>query len=106
MQIFLTVEQVAELLNVRPSWIYARTCDGALRGTGRGRRGPRGAKWQSPVERFERMPHYKCGKLLRFDRDEVLAWFARMHRNGFEPSGTKPEGSFQAADSKEAILTR
>jgi hypothetical protein len=29
----LTVEQVAELLNVKPSWIYMRTCDGALRGT-------------------------------------------------------------------------
>lgn len=102
----LTVEQVAELLNVRPSWIYARTCDGALRGTGRGRRGSGKQSFPGPVEKFERMPHYKCGKLLRFDRDEVLAWFAKMHRNGDPPSCTQPEEDSQAIDSKEAILAR
>ena len=102
----LTIEQVCELLNVKPSWIYARTCDGALRGTGRGKRGKRGAHWQSPIERFERMPHYKCGKLLRFDRDEVLVWFAKMHRHEFGPSVVKPEESLQRIDYKEAILTR
>lgn len=91
----LTIEQVAELLNVKPSWIYQRTCDGSERGSGRGRRRTKrsGVARPHPSEFVERMPHFKCGRLLRFDRDEVLAWFAGMHRNGLESSGAKPEGA-------------
>jgi hypothetical protein len=98
----LTVEQVAELLNVRPSWIYQRTCDGSERGTGRGRRRSArgGVSRPHPVDMVERMPHFKAGKLLRFDRDEVLAWFAGMHRNGSEPSVNQPEGSSQATENQ------
>jgi len=88
----LTIEQTAELLNVRTSWIYARTCDGALRGTGRGRRASRKAKAapaQAQRQAPERMPHYKLGKLLRFDRDEVLIWFAAMHCDGSDDQHTE-----------------
>jgi len=83
----LTIEQVAEMLNVRPSWIYQRTCDGALRGTGRGRRGkrPRQGVIPHPVDSVERIPHFKAGRLLRFDRDEVLSWFSRLHRGPESP---------------------
>lgn len=104
----LTIEQVAELLNVRPSWIYQRTCDGSERGSGRGRRRTKrgGAARPHPSELVERMPHFKCGRLLRFDRDEVLAWFTRMHRNGPESSVNKPEGALQPTESQAAIEAR
>ena len=45
----LTVEEVAELLGVKRSWIYDRT-------------------------RHEKIPHYHVGKYCRFDWDEVIAW--------------------------------
>lgn len=79
----LTIDQVAELLNVRPSWIYQRTCDGTQRGTGRGRRRTgNGSQFRpNPVDVLDRMPHFKAGRLLGFDRDEVLAWFAKFHRS-------------------------
>ena len=98
----LTVDQVAALLNVRPSWIYQRTCDGSERGTGRGRRRSArgGVSRPHPVDMVERMPHFKAGKLLRFDRDEVLAWFAGMHRNGSKPSVNQPGGSLQSTESQ------
>jgi predicted DNA-binding transcriptional regulator AlpA len=101
----LTIEQVSELLNVRPSWVYARTCDGTLRGTGRGRRASRksrGAR-RSPIETLPRIPHFKAGRLLRFDRDEVLTWFQKMHRSEHEPSSNKPEGGPQAVESSALV---
>lgn len=45
----LTVEEVAEHLNVKKSWIYDRT-------------------------RHEKMPHYHIGKYVRFDLDEIEEW--------------------------------
>ena len=48
----LTVQEVADLLQVPRSWIYQRT-----------RR--RGA---------DRLPHIKLGKYIRFEEDAVLAW--------------------------------
>jgi len=99
----LTIEQVSELLNVRPSWVYARTCDGKLRGTGRGRRSARkgSAVRPHPMEAVERMPCFKLGRLLRFDRDEVLRWLESLHRNGSEPTGTQPKGDFQTNENKQ-----
>jgi len=81
----LTIEQVSVLLNLPKSWIYQRTCDGALRGTGRGRRGrwPGSSARPHPSDSVERMPHFKAGRLLRFDRDEVLTWFAKLHPETF-----------------------
>lgn len=87
----LTIAQVAALLNVKESWIYQRTCDGALRGSGRGRpaKRPGSIARANPVDSVERIPHFKAGRLLRFDRDEVLAWFSKLHR-GPESLGTQP----------------
>jgi excisionase family DNA binding protein len=48
----LTVEQVAELLQVTPGWVRA-------------------------ASREERIPARKLGKYWRFDRDEVIAWWER-----------------------------
>jgi predicted DNA-binding transcriptional regulator AlpA len=103
----LTIEQVAELLNVRPSWLYQRTCDGSERGTGRGRRRSRQSEPRPhPVEVIERIPHFKAGRLLRFDRDEVLAWFTKMHRNGYKPSVNQPEGSLQDVETQDPVEAR
>jgi excisionase family DNA binding protein len=48
----LTVGEVADLLQVAPSWVYQRTR----------RRG------------IDRLPHIKLGKYIRFEEDAVLAW--------------------------------
>jgi excisionase family DNA binding protein len=56
---FLTVHQVAELLQVPVSWVYGRM----------------------RKRSFERLPGYRLGKYWRFDREEVLAWVARHQTN-------------------------
>jgi len=56
---FLTVQQVAELLQVPVSWVYGRMRKRSL----------------------ERLPGYRLGKYWRFDREEVLAWVARHQAN-------------------------
>jgi excisionase family DNA binding protein len=56
---FLTVHQVAELLQVPVSWVYGRM----------------------RKRSFERLPGYRLGKYWRFDREEVLAWVARHQAN-------------------------
>jgi excisionase family DNA binding protein len=48
----LTVDQVAELLQVEPGWVRA-------------------------AARQSRIPARKLGKYWRFDRDEVMAWWER-----------------------------
>jgi len=48
----LTVNEVAQLLQVPVSWIYART----------------------RLRTKSRLPAYRFGKYWRFDREEVLAW--------------------------------
>ncbi len=48
----LTVRELADLLQVAPSWVYGRTR----------RRG------------IDRLPHIKLGKYIRFEEDAVLAW--------------------------------
>lgn len=48
----LTVSEVAQLLQVPVSWVYARTRH----------------------RNNSRLPGYRLGKYWRFDRDEVLAW--------------------------------
>jgi excisionase family DNA binding protein len=54
----LTVEQVAEMLNVPVSWVYGHT-------SGKG----------------ARLPHVKVGRLLRFHRADIEAWIA-SHTHG------------------------
>lgn len=55
----LTVSEVAQLLQVPVSWVYART-----------RHRTKG-----------RLPGYRLGKYWRFDREQVLAWVERHQAN-------------------------
>lgn len=55
----LTVQQVAELLQVPVSWVYGRMRKRSQ----------------------ERLPAYRLGKYWRFDREEVSAWVARRQTN-------------------------
>jgi excisionase family DNA binding protein len=52
----LTVQQVADLLQVPASWVYGR-----LR-----------------KRSFEKLPGYRLGKYWRFDKEEVLVWLAQQ----------------------------
>jgi excisionase family DNA binding protein len=52
----MTVQQVAELLQVPVSWVYGRLRKRSL----------------------ERLPGYRLGKYWRFDREEVLLWVAQQ----------------------------
>jgi excisionase family DNA binding protein len=55
----LTVQQVAELLQVPVSWVYGRMRKRSL----------------------ERFPGYRLGKYWRFDKEEVLSWLAQQRRS-------------------------
>lgn len=55
----LTVQQVAELLQVPVSWVYGRMRKRSL----------------------EQLPAYRLGKYWRFDKEEVLAWVVRHQAN-------------------------
>ena len=57
----LTVDDVAALLNVSPTWVYEHTR----------RRGARAC---------ERLPHVKIGKYVRFDARLVREFIARRTR--------------------------
>lgn len=52
-----TIQEAAELLRVRVSWLYERT-------------------------RTNTIPHVKLGKYLRFERDELIAWVGEFTRDG------------------------
>ncbi len=52
----LTVSELATRLKVPVSWVYDR------------------ARRRS----FDRIPHFKLGKYLRFSEQEVLAWLERI----------------------------
>jgi len=56
----LTVEQVAELLHVPPSWVYERTRRRAE----------------------DRLPRFRLGKYWRFREADVLAWIERQRDSG------------------------
>jgi excisionase family DNA binding protein len=59
----MTVQQVAELLQVPLSWVCGRMRKCSL----------------------EQMPAYRLGKYWCFDRNEVLAWVARHQANREAP---------------------
>lgn len=60
----LTPEQLAERLQVKPSWIYEQT------------RNRSGARNPDPL------PHIKMGLYLRFDWRDVVAWLERQKKTG------------------------
>lgn len=63
MEKLLTLEEVAELLRVLPSWVYDRT---RLRSSAR-------------------IPGFRLGKYWRFRESDVLAWLERQ-RTGAKPN--------------------
>lgn len=67
----MTAEETAALLNVRVTWLYARTCQSSD---------------------LEPIPHYRFGRLVRLKRSEITAWVERQHQNGHRSSGSVPEG--------------
>jgi hypothetical protein len=60
----LTPEQLAERLQVKPSWIYEQT------------------RTRSGVRNPDPLPHIKMGLYLRFDWPDVVAWLDRQKKNG------------------------
>jgi excisionase family DNA binding protein len=52
----LTVQQVAELLQVPVSWVYGRLRKRSL----------------------DKLPGYRLGKYWRFEKEEVLTWLAQQ----------------------------
>jgi predicted DNA-binding transcriptional regulator AlpA len=59
MEDILTPDQLAQRLQVKPSWVYEQTRDRA------------GIRSSDPL------PHIKMGRYLRFDWCDVLAWLKR-----------------------------
>jgi excisionase family DNA binding protein len=55
----MTVQQVAELLQVPVSWVYGRLRKRLL----------------------GKLPGYRLGKYWRFDKEEVLAWLAQQRES-------------------------
>jgi len=60
----LTPEQLAERLQVKPSWIYEQTRN------------------RSGIRNPDPLPHIKMGLYLRFDWPDVVAWLERQKKNG------------------------
>ena len=58
-QDFLTIDELAEKLRVRKSWLYSRTRE----------TGP------------ESIPKVKVGKYIRFVESEVIDWLKRQNEN-------------------------
>ena len=54
----LTINEISELLNVTKGWIYARTMKKSK----------------------NQIPHYKLGKFIRFNLNEVLTWLLETRR--------------------------
>jgi excisionase family DNA binding protein len=54
MKRLINVQELAELLDVPESWVYQRTCMGK-----------------------KSIPHYRIGKHIRFDADEVMKFFKK-----------------------------
>jgi predicted DNA-binding transcriptional regulator AlpA len=59
MEDILTPEQLAQRLQVKPSWVYEQTRDRAA------------------IRSNDPLPFIKMGRYLRFDWNDVLAWLAR-----------------------------
>ena len=70
---WLTIQEAADLLRVRVSWLYERT-------------------------RTNAVPHVKLGKYLRFDRDELLGWARSFGRDGAGRDPLRPS-KFQRSRS-------
>jgi predicted DNA-binding transcriptional regulator AlpA len=71
----LTPSQVAERLQVKPSWVYEQT------------------RVRAEVRNADPLPHMKMGRYLRFDWEDVVDWLERR-KSDFEPrSPSHTEGN-------------
>ena len=61
--VILTPQQLAERLQVKPSWVYEQTRN------------------RSGVRNSDPLPHIKMGLYLRFDWRDVLAWLERQKQH-------------------------
>lgn len=57
---FYTIKQAAELLGVERQWLYERC-------------------------RLNRLPHYRFGALIRFDKQELNEWIKAQRSDGTGP---------------------
>jgi excisionase family DNA binding protein len=64
----LDADQAAELLNVPRRWIYTEA-------------------------RYDRIPHIRLGKYVRFDRDELLAWARARQRGPVRDGSVRLQGN-------------
>ena len=87
----LTINEVALLLRVKPSWVYSRTCAPAL-----GKARPR-----FPKEIADPLPFIKIGRLLRFRRAEIDAWLERHAHSSAKTSNSRLEDDPQVIVNKQ-----
>jgi predicted DNA-binding transcriptional regulator AlpA len=69
----LTPTQVAERLQVKPSWVYEQTRE------------------RAEVRNADPLPHIKLGLYLRFDWQDVQAWLERQKKNGTRKPDSQKE---------------
>jgi predicted DNA-binding transcriptional regulator AlpA len=70
----LTPAQVAERLQVKPSWVYEQTRE------------------RAEVRNADPLPHIKMGRYLRFDWQDILDWLERQ-KCGSRPLSLRPAES-------------
>ena len=70
MEEILTPAQVAERLQVKPSWVYEQTRE------------------RTEVRNSDPLPHMKMGRYLRFDWEDVVVWLERR-KSDFKPRTPK-----------------
>jgi excisionase family DNA binding protein len=61
----LTPEQVAAFLQVKSSWVYEQT------------------RQRGAIRNSDRLPFFKIGRYIRFDREAVTAWIERQSAKCF-----------------------
>ena len=71
----LTPQQLADRLQVKPSWVYEQTRN------------------RSGVRNPDPLPHIKMGLYLRFDWRDVLAWLERQKRRERKAASAMPLSS-------------
>lgn len=81
MKHYLDIAALAERLWIKRSTLYAWAAQGSI-------------------------PHFKLGRLLRFDPDEIEAWL-QTHRQDAIPKGTLPRGGRGTSlDGIDALIAR
>lgn len=90
----LTIDEVAALLRVKRSWVYART---SVLSSGR-------AEPRFPREVDDPLPYVRIGRLLRFRRDEIQSWLERHTVRVAKTSSSRLEDAPQTTETKRLNL--